>query len=87
MVAHKGRKGWWGTAIVAALVNVGRNLGVKSVAEGIKTPAQHDAVVAMGCNFGQGFLYAPAKTSQWVVSLLKQDQPGRLFPNDPRSPR
>ncbi|KFG89498.1 PAS domain S-box/diguanylate cyclase (GGDEF) domain-containing protein [Sphingobium herbicidovorans NBRC 16415] len=76
------------TAIVAALVNLGRNLGVKSVAEGIETPAQHDAVVAMGCNFGQGFLYAPAKTSQWVVSLLKQDQPGRLlFPNDPRSPR
>jgi len=73
---------------VAALVNLGRNLGVKSVAEGLETPAQHDAVVAVGCNFGQGFLYAPAKTSQWVVSLLKQDQPGMLlFPNDPRSPR
>ncbi|MBB6124228.1 sensor domain-containing protein [Sphingobium subterraneum] len=70
------------TAIVAAVVNLGRNLGVKSVAEGIETRAQHDAVVAMGCDFGQGFLYAPAKTSSCVVSLLKQHHPGKLlFPS------
>lgn len=70
------------TAIVAAVVNLGRNLGVKSVAEGIETRAQHDAVVAMGCDFGQGFLYAPAKASPYVVSLLKQDHPGKLlFPS------
>lgn len=67
------------TAIVAALVNLGRNLGIKSVAEGIETRAQHEAVVAMGCDFGQGFLYAPAMPSSCVISLLKQKQSDGLY--------
>ena len=67
------------TAIVAALVSLGRNLGINSVAEGIETLAQHEAVVSMGCDFGQGFLYAPAGASSRVVSLLKQQHPGKLL--------
>ena len=32
-------------------------LGLEAVAEGIETRAQHDVVTALGCRYGQGYLY------------------------------
>lgn len=37
---------------------MGRSLEMAVVAEGIETPAQHDALRETGCELGQGFLFA-----------------------------
>jgi diguanylate cyclase (GGDEF)-like protein/PAS domain S-box-containing protein len=44
--------------IVAAVVGMGRALKLCVVAEGIETPEQAEALRDLGCDIGQGFLYA-----------------------------
>lgn len=43
--------------IVGATIEIGRELGLDIVAEGIETEAQRDALRAMNCPFGQGYLF------------------------------
>ncbi len=47
-----------GLAVAAAVVNLATGLGLEVVAEGIETPAQRLALLALGCRLGQGFLLA-----------------------------
>lgn len=54
-------------AIVAAVVALGRDLGLHTVAEGVETEAQRDFVAAVGCDFGQGFLFARPVSAELVV--------------------
>ncbi len=44
--------------LVAAVVGMGRALKLIVVAEGIETPEQADALRELGCEIGQGFLFA-----------------------------
>ncbi len=43
--------------IIGAVIEIGRELGFDIVAEGIETEAQRDALKAMDCPFGQGYLF------------------------------
>jgi diguanylate cyclase (GGDEF)-like protein/PAS domain S-box-containing protein len=54
------------SAIVDAVINLGRSLQIEVVAEGIETKAQHDKLVGLGCRYGQGYLYG--KPSRRLVS-------------------
>ncbi|WP_053226910.1 putative bifunctional diguanylate cyclase/phosphodiesterase [Solirubrobacter soli] len=45
-------------ALTAGIVGLGAALGLKVVAEGIETEDQWYALQALGCDFGQGFLFA-----------------------------
>ena len=45
-------------SIVQAIVQMARTLGLRVVAEGVETNAQRDALVALGCDELQGFLFA-----------------------------
>jgi diguanylate cyclase (GGDEF)-like protein/PAS domain S-box-containing protein len=45
-----------GAALVAAVVELGRTLGMDVVAEGVETAGQLDALRGMGCRFIQGWL-------------------------------
>lgn len=45
-------------AIVKAMINLGRNLGMEVVAEGVETPTQALLLKSWGCHVAQGFLYA-----------------------------
>ncbi len=45
-------------AVAHATVNVIENLGMVSVAEGIEDPAEVAVLQAMGCRYGQGYLFA-----------------------------
>ena len=47
------------SAIVQAVVSMGRALGFSVVAEGVETREQRLALQAMGCEYYQGFLCAP----------------------------
>ncbi len=46
-------------AVVRAVVQFSSDLGLRTVAEGIETPAQLARLRAMGCRYGQGFLFSP----------------------------
>src|SRR5687767_11208732 len=45
-------------SIVEAVVALAHGLGISVVAEGIETEAQFDILRAMGCDVGQGYLFA-----------------------------
>jgi diguanylate cyclase (GGDEF)-like protein len=47
-------------AIARAIVALARSLGLSVVAEGVETQAQWDYVRAIGCDQGQGYLFAQA---------------------------
>jgi diguanylate cyclase (GGDEF)-like protein len=57
-------------AIVKAVLGMCADLGLSTVAEGIEDEAQRDALRAMGCSHGQGYLFGhaePLATRQPVV--------------------
>ncbi|HEX8644532.1 MAG TPA: EAL domain-containing protein [Allosphingosinicella sp.] len=58
-------------AIVDAVVNLGRALGIGTVAEGVETDRQHAFLVSLGCDFGQGFLYGRAAPADEVAGMLR----------------
>ncbi len=45
-------------AIVTAIVQMARSLGLQTVAEGVETPAQMDWLRSLGCNLAQGYTIA-----------------------------
>jgi len=47
-------------AVVAAMIELGRSLGLAVIAEGIETQAQEAQLIALGCRFGQGYRYGAA---------------------------
>jgi EAL domain-containing protein (putative c-di-GMP-specific phosphodiesterase class I) len=44
-------------ALVQTIVQLARSLGLRTVAEGVETAAQRDALRALGCDYGQGYLF------------------------------
>jgi EAL domain-containing protein (putative c-di-GMP-specific phosphodiesterase class I) len=51
-------KGERDQTIVRAMIELAHALGVPVVAEGVELVAEHDALVELGCDQAQGFLYA-----------------------------
>jgi EAL domain-containing protein (putative c-di-GMP-specific phosphodiesterase class I) len=43
--------------LVRTIVSIARSLGQQTVAEGVETAAQRDALLALGCDLGQGWLF------------------------------
>ncbi len=69
-VAELGRHGQSVSAsVVASVLALARALGINAVAEGIETVAQRDALVELGCEFGQGYLLGhPAPIGHWLCN-------------------
>lgn len=61
-----------GTLIAETIVNLGQKLGLATIAEGIETQAQEDAVRAMGCQEVQGFMYAKPMSATDLVRFLSK---------------
>jgi EAL domain-containing protein (putative c-di-GMP-specific phosphodiesterase class I) len=47
-------------ALASAIIGLSRTLHLSAVAEGIENVRQVDALLALGCEFGQGHYFAPA---------------------------
>ncbi len=62
-------------AIVAAIVGLGRGLGLDILAEGVETVAQRDALLALGCRQFQGNLFAQPLPATEEATLF---QPANL---------
>jgi diguanylate cyclase (GGDEF)-like protein/PAS domain S-box-containing protein len=68
-VAHLGQEDGQGE-LVRTIVRLGESLRLDTVAEGIETVEQRRALEAMGCAFGQGFLFARPVPAADVDDLL-----------------
>ncbi|HLX88978.1 MAG TPA: EAL domain-containing protein [Acidimicrobiales bacterium] len=58
-------------AIVAAVSQLARDLGIEVVAEGIEKPSQLEAVVRLGCDGLQGFLFSEPRPADEVAELVE----------------
>jgi diguanylate cyclase (GGDEF)-like protein/PAS domain S-box-containing protein len=59
-----------GAALVAAVVELGRTLGMDVVAEGVETAGQLDALRGMGCRFVQGWLVGRPMGAEELPAFL-----------------
>jgi EAL domain-containing protein (putative c-di-GMP-specific phosphodiesterase class I) len=59
--------------LTRTIVQVGHDLGIEIVAEGIERPEQLELLRAMGCGLGQGYLVARPMTAQGIESLSISD--------------
>ncbi len=58
--------------LAATIVGLGDTLDVVVVAEGIERPDQRDALRALGCTRGQGYLFSPPVPLEALVDYLRR---------------
>ena len=68
-------------AIVAVILQLAANLGLRVLAEGIETEEQEAVLVELGCRYGQGFLYdrpqpAAAFRERWLAAVNPDEPDG-----------
>jgi len=59
-------------AICQTAIDLAHRFGSMAVAEGVESMADLQALVAMGCDFGQGVLVAPPMPRERFLELLRQ---------------
>ena len=60
------------TIIADTIINLGKQMGLKVIAEGIENLEQQEHLIAQGCDEVQGFYYAKPMPSQEFFAFLKQ---------------
>jgi EAL domain-containing protein (putative c-di-GMP-specific phosphodiesterase class I) len=60
--------------LVRGIIELANSLGLHLVAEGIELPEQRDALLALGCRLGQGFLFARPLELPALRALLREQQ-------------
>jgi c-di-GMP-specific phosphodiesterase len=58
--------------IVRSVVNLGRDLDLEVVAEGVENAVMARRLLQIGCDYGQGFGYAPALSPQEAEVYLNE---------------
>ena len=58
-------------AFAAAIIALGRTLGLTIVAEGIETPGQLERLQNLGCAYGQGYLFARPVDAEATLRFLR----------------
>jgi diguanylate cyclase (GGDEF)-like protein/PAS domain S-box-containing protein len=69
-------------ALATGIVQIARTLQLEVVAEGIESEVQRDLLIAMGCQFGQGYLLAKPMPAHQAETLVRSGS--RLVPSLPR---
>jgi EAL domain-containing protein (putative c-di-GMP-specific phosphodiesterase class I) len=67
------------SALARAIIGLGETLKLRTIAEGIETPAQVAALLELGCNMGQGYHFSTALTATQLEHALAD----RTFPPRP----
>jgi EAL domain-containing protein (putative c-di-GMP-specific phosphodiesterase class I) len=57
--------------IVAAVVDLAANLGMRSIAEGVETTDQLDRLRELGCDEAQGYLFAQPMPPGDVAAVVR----------------
>lgn len=75
------------TAIVASIVSLGQNVGVRCIAEGVETLPQLRLLADMGCDMAQGYLFSralpPAQLTAWLSEQSDQQARASQLVFDP----
>jgi EAL domain-containing protein (putative c-di-GMP-specific phosphodiesterase class I) len=71
-------------AICQTAIDLAHRFGSAAVAEGVETQADLQALMIMGCDFGQGVLIAPPMPKERFLELLRQrmNKPRGASPRD-----
>ncbi|MFN8051374.1 MAG: EAL domain-containing protein [Acidimicrobiales bacterium] len=56
--------------IVQGVIGLANGLGFHVVGEGVETPSQARLLTALGCQFGQGYLWSPAVPADQVLAVI-----------------
>lgn len=70
-------------ALCDAMITMAHRLGMIVIAEGVETDAQRSMLLEMGCDYGQGYLFAPPLPSEELADLLQQ----QIYPDTRRGNR
>jgi diguanylate cyclase (GGDEF)-like protein len=65
--------------IVQAVVSIARALGMTTTAEGVETEAQHQFLVALGCDEVQGYLFSAPVPVERIPEFLGDWAPGKTM--------
>ena len=57
-------------ALTSAIIALGSSLSLEVVAEGIELPEQANSLEQLGCELGQGFLFAKPMSAEALVEFL-----------------
>jgi diguanylate cyclase (GGDEF)-like protein len=68
------------SAIVAAIVEIARSLGLQVIAEGVESEAQLEHLRALGCQSAQGYLFAGPLSHEAMEAFLTGEDPTRARP-------
>ena len=73
--------------IVSSVVRLGQDLSLEVVAEGVENAGMARALQAVGCDYGQGFGYAPAMSPQEAEVYLNESYADGMAPVKARGSR
>ncbi|MFC3606635.1 putative bifunctional diguanylate cyclase/phosphodiesterase [Stutzerimonas tarimensis] len=59
-------------AVVSTIIELGRNLGLEVIAEGVETLGQRNWLIEHGCQIMQGFLVSPSLDAEQACAFPKQ---------------
>ncbi|HXM33603.1 MAG TPA: EAL domain-containing protein, partial [Pyrinomonadaceae bacterium] len=74
------------SGIIETILILADKLGKRAIAEGVETPDQLAELVAAGCDYGQGYLFARPLPSEVAQRLLSQRETQRQI-NNPTNER
>ena len=61
--------------IVRTIIQLGHNLGLRVIAEGVETAPQREVLRHLGCDYAQGYFYAPPVTAESAQRMLALAKP------------
>jgi EAL domain-containing protein (putative c-di-GMP-specific phosphodiesterase class I) len=64
--------------IVRSVIDLGHNLGLRTVAEGIEDARTRDELTSLGCDSGQGYLLARPMPSQEIGEWIREQGEAHL---------
>ncbi len=67
------------SALVEAIVRMGHEIGVETIAEGIETSEQLQRLLELDCGIGQGYYFCPAVPREQLLAWLRS-QPSCAWP-------
>jgi diguanylate cyclase (GGDEF)-like protein len=70
-ITHSSR----GSSIAEMVIQLGRNLGLSVIAEGVENERQAGKLASLGCPFAQGYLFARPMTAEHLTEWLKNNGP------------
>ena len=73
--------------IVQSTIDLGHNLGLQVVAEGVETIEAYNKLAELGCDYAQGYFLsrplAPEKATIWLETMMAGEEPREIEPAEP----